>query len=181
MRVEPIKNTKEVRKIINYLIKENRIRDLILFELGIYTGLRISDILALKVGDIKNGEILKKEKKTGKYKRIELHNELKVLLEQYIKNKSKEEYLIKSRVGENKPISATQAYRIIKGIAKVNRLRGNYGTHSLRKTYGVHLYKNNDISVVQRALNHESQKETLRYIGVEEQEINKAVCGLNYN
>lgn len=179
MRVEAIRNKKQVRKIIDNLKKEKNYRDLLLFCIGIYTGLRVSDILGLKVRNIKrnaDGKIIisKKENKTGKYKNVEFNKELQDILSDYIKGKNKEQYLIVSRNGENKPISRTQAYRIIKKITKKAKLKGNFGTHTLRKTYGFHLYKNSDVSLVQGALNHESQRDTLRYIGVEEIEINRA-------
>ncbi|MDU3523361.1 MAG: hypothetical protein E7F58_17255, partial [Clostridium saudiense] len=56
MRVDPIKNKSTVVKIINELEKESE-RNVILFKIGIYTGLRIKDILKLKVKNI-NGNTL---------------------------------------------------------------------------------------------------------------------------
>lgn len=181
MRVEPIKNKEKIRKIINDLKRKNKKRELILLLLGIYTGLRISDILELKVINVKSKNLLSvKETKTGKNKKIELHQELINELKEYCKDKPKDEYLIKSREGINKPISRVQAYRIIKALGKKYRIESNLGCHSLRKTYGYHMYKENDISIVQGALNHSSQANTIRYIGVEEEEINKATRKLNY-
>lgn len=179
MRVDPIKNKASVVKIINELEKDNE-RNVILFKIGIYTGLRIKDILKLKVKNI-NGSILEiQQSKTKKYKRIQLNDDLRNSLKKYIEGKDKEEYLIKSRNGTNEPLSYTQAYRIIKKAIKKTRLKGNYGTHSLRKTYGYALYENNDLSIVQGALDHDNQVTTLKYIGVTEEEINKATMNLKF-
>ena len=69
---------------------------------------------------------------------------------------------------------------IIKKAIKRTRLKGNYGTHSLRKTYGYALYENNDLSIVQGALDHDNQVTTLKYIGVTEEEINKATMNIKF-
>lgn len=180
MRVDPIKNKKNVIKIMNELKKDSE-RNLILFKIGIYTGLRIEDILRLKVKNINGNTLEIQQGKTKKYKRIQLNDELRKSLKEYLRGKSEEEYIIKSRNGNNKPLSYTQAYRIIKQAIKKSRIKGNYATHSLRKTYAYTLYENNDLSIVQGALDHDNQLTTLRYIGVTEEEINKATMNLRYD
>lgn len=181
MRVDPIKDNKLLRKIINDLKESGNERNLILILFGLYTGLRISDILNLKVKDVKGKRTIRiRERKTGRYKSIEIHKELKKELDKYCLNKRLNEYLIKSRQGENRPISRVQAYRIMKDIQYKYKINENIGCHSLRKTLGYNLNKENDISLVQKALNHKSTSNTLRYIGVEEEEINKAISKLKY-
>lgn len=185
-QVYPIKDKRKIKAIRRYLINSNRLRDWIMVSIGIFTGLRISDILQLKVKDIKNKDYLKlKQKKTKKSKKIIINNQLKSDLKEFIKGKKDNEYLIRTTVKENgvtvnEPISPTQAYRIIKDIQYKLKIKENLGTHSLRKTYAYNLYKENDISVVQKSLDHVSQADTLRYIGVEEEVINKATAGLNF-
>lgn len=181
MRVAPIKDNQKIRTIINDLKSSNQNRNLIMVLIGIYTGFRISDVLALKVKDVKGKiSIKKKEEKTKKYKSISIHKELYKELEDYCRGKTNDEYLIKSREGENKPISRVQAYRIIKALQYKYKMEDNLGCHSLRKTYGYNMYKKNDISIVQKSLNHSSQVDTIRYIGVEEEEINRATLNLKY-
>ena len=181
MRVEPIRDNQKVRKIINDLSYEHQERNKIMFLIGIYTGLRISDILRLRIKDVRSKTSIRtKEKKTKKYKSIAIHKELFKELERYCRGKPAEDYLIKSREGNNKPISRVQAYRIIKKIQYKYKINDNLGCHSLRKTYGYNMYGKNDISIVQKALNHSSQSDTIRYIGVEEEEINKATLNLKY-
>ncbi|MEG1411384.1 MAG: tyrosine-type recombinase/integrase [Terrisporobacter sp.] len=181
MRVNPIKDNEKIRKIIKELKSNKQDRNLIMILIGIYTGLRISDILALRVKDVKGKiSIKKKEEKTKKYKSIAIHKELYKELETYCIGKSNDEYLIRSREGVNKPISRVQAYRIIKALQYKYRIADNLGCHSLRKTYGYNMYKKNDISIVQKSLNHSSQGDTIKYIGVEEEQINRATLNLKY-
>lgn len=185
-KVYPIKDVNKISEIKNILLKNNKHRDWIMISIGIYTGLRISDILKLKVKDVKNKDYIRiKAQKTSKNTVIAINEELKKELKEYIKDKSANEYLIKTIKKEdgeeiNKPISSTQAYRIMKYVGKKAKIKVNIGTHTLRKTYGYYLYKNNDISIVQGALNHENQLDTLKYIGVEEEEINKATKSLRF-
>ena len=64
--VEPIRNPETVKDIGDYL-KEKSEKLFVMYSIGIYSGLRISDILALKVRDVKGkSEIKLREKKTGK-------------------------------------------------------------------------------------------------------------------
>ena len=74
--VEPIRDLKDIRKI-EEVLKQQGLRDLLFFLIGINCGLRISDILNLNVEDIKNKtHISIIEKKTGKRKRFPLNANL---------------------------------------------------------------------------------------------------------
>ena len=70
--VQPIKKIEDIQKIKKYLAK--RPRNALLFSFGINTGLRISDILSLDVGDVKDRDYIEiREKKTNKYKKFPLN------------------------------------------------------------------------------------------------------------
>ena len=91
--VEPIRN-KMVIKNIEEFLKKRKLRDYVLFCLGINSGLRISDILNLNVSDVKNKNYLKLcEKKTGKYKIVPLNKILKNILNIYTRNRALDEPL----------------------------------------------------------------------------------------
>ncbi len=107
--------------------------------MGINTGLRISDILKLKVGDVKGSHISMREKKTGKQKRIQITAALKRELKWVIEEREDNEYLLQSRQGRNRPIGRSMAYKILSGAAAEFGL-DEIGTHTLRKTYGYHMY-----------------------------------------
>ena len=169
--VEPIRDKKKIERIKIYL-REKNFRDFLLFHLGINSGLRISDILKLKVKDVKKHKyIIVNEQKTKKRKRFPITKSFKKDLEIYIRYKSPSDWLFKSRKG-NKPISRVQAYRIIRKACRKNGIRSCIGTHTLRKTFGYHFYKETkDIAMLQYLFNHSNQSTTLRYIGINQEMI----------
>lgn len=164
--VEPIRNKKEIEQV-KLILKKQRKRDYLLFLIGINVGLRISDILKLKVDDVKDKDyIVLKEQKTNKRKKIPIVSSFKFDLQDYIKDKNPKEWLFPSRVGNN-PISRIQAYRIIKQACEKVGIKSNIGTHTLRKTFGYHFYKETkDIALLQYIFNHSSQSITMKYIGI---------------
>ena len=172
MTVEPIRDKKKIRQMFTYLNGKNPKYGL-LFKFGLNTGLRISDILPIKVSDIFNtngcfkNHLILKEKKTGKEKKIKLNNALRTCIQSYIKNEklSLDSYLFHSQKGGH--IGRVQAYRVLKEAADTIGIE-NFGTHSLRKTWGYWTYKVSryNIGLIMDTFNHSSTKITLRYIGV---------------
>lgn len=172
--VEPIRDMDLLKDISKY-IKKKSDRDYIMFLIGIYSGLRISDILNLRVRDVKyKSSISLREKKTGKQRIFPINPFLKKELAKYIDDYflDMEEYLIKRQGKHNKPISRQMAYRIMDQTAKYFGLY-NIGTHTLRKTFGYHFYmQTKDIVTLQKIFNHSDPSVTLKYIGIEQSEIN---------
>ena len=112
--VEPIRTLDNIEKI-KKVLKSKKDRNFLLFILGINCGLRVSDLLQLKISDIKNKTHIELvEQKTGKIRRFPLNPILTKLLNDYIKNKDENQWLFKSQKGVNQPITRIQAYRIIK-------------------------------------------------------------------
>lgn len=102
--VQPIRDKNKIEEIKSYL-KESGTRDLLLFTMGINTGLRISDLLKLKISDVRGKSHVEiNEQKTGKIKRFPLLGNLQSMIEEYIRGKADGDYLFKSRNGANKPI-----------------------------------------------------------------------------
>ena len=171
--VEPIRNLKHLHKLEDYLAKKSK-RDLLLFTIGTNCGLRISDIVALNVGDVRNKSHIRiVEKKTGKYKSFPINSKLKPMFEEYTKGKRSDEALFKTRF-QNRMDRFT-AYRIIRKSCKLAGLPEKVGTHTMRKTFGYHHYqKFKDVVILQKTFNHSSQSITLRYIGIEQEEIDSS-------
>ena len=171
--VEPIRCMKDLR-IIEGILKKN-IRDFLLFKIGINCGLRISDILALNVIDVKGKDILKiTEKKTKKKRRICLNSKLKSIIDKYVINKKDTEPLFVSLKGQAR-LDRISAYRLLRKAGKKANLNINIGTHTLRKTFGYHYYKKyKDVVMLQKILNHSNPAITLRYIGIEQEEIDNS-------
>lgn len=168
--VEPIRNLSDLKKFENTLSLNNK-RDTLIFLLGINSGLRISDILALDVKDVKDKTFMYiKEKKTGKHKKIPINSKLKPLINEFTKYRKDAEPLFLSKF--NNRMERTQYYRILKQASIDSGFEYKIGTHSLRKTFGYHHYKKfKDIAMLQKIFNHSSPNITLRYIGIEQDEI----------
>jgi integrase len=179
--VQPIRLVRH----INAMKKALHGRDLLLFVFGINSGLRISDILALKVGDIRGRDFISvKETKTDKPKRFVLNKAIKDAIKQTIdKDTPDSEYVFKSRKGVNKPISRVQAYRILNDAAERAKIAdkvGAFGTHTLRKTFGYHAHKKGtSLPLLQSIFNHSSQAVTLRYIGLTQDHIDDVYTNIN--
>lgn len=173
--VEPIRERYEIELVKNILKKQSE-RDYIMFLLGINSGLRISDILQLKVNDVKNKKFIELfEKKTKKYKRFPISGNLKTELDNFTKEKKGESWLFSSN-RTNNPITRIQAYRIIRKACKDAGIELNIGTHTLRKTFGYHFYlKTKDIALLQTILNHSSPKITLKYICINQDLIDSSL------
>ncbi|MEH7108214.1 site-specific integrase [Bacillus sp. JJ1764] len=172
--VQPIRSKAKIEEV-KRILKEQSKRDYFLFVMGINCGLRISDMLQLKVKDVLGKDYMKiKEGKTDKYKRFKinaaLHNEIAL----YAAYMDEEDYLFPSRKGGN-PITRVQAYRILNKVANEVGLE-EIGTHTLRKTFGYHFYKKTkDVAMLQDIFNHSAPSVTKRYIGISQDEIDQAI------
>ena len=89
--VDPIRDTDDIERTKDFLRRKNE-RDYVLFLFGIYTGLRVSDIIPIKVKQIIEDKIEIREKKTGKIRRFPINQQLRNALNQYIDNKQLKEY-----------------------------------------------------------------------------------------
>ena len=178
--VEPIRDRDTVLDIADYL-KVRNTRDYVMFMFGIYSGLRISDILQFRVRDVRGQDFIsQREQKTKKEKRFPINKELKNIIDDYISDKRDFEYLFRSPNKPNKPITRQQAYNILSSAGKQFGLE-SIGTHTLRKTFGYHMYKQTrDAALIMDILNHCDIHYTLRYIGVNQDCKNKAYNGLSF-
>jgi len=165
-KVEPIRDREKIEEVKMELLKDNY-RNYLLFAVGINTGLRIGDMLKLKVKDVRNQtHIILKEEKTNKSKKFFINSVLRNALDNYISNMADHEYLFQSRNGNNQPLSRSQAYRILNGAGTKVGL-DSIGCHSTRKTFGYHHYKQHkDVALLQELFNHSAPSITLDYIGI---------------
>lgn len=172
--VEPIKDKKALKKIETNLGAKRNKRDLILFVMGTNTGLRVSDILALNVCDVKGKDFVDIiEKKTGKRKKFPLNDKIKTLIYTFTLNREDSEPLFKTMYKNR--MERTYAYRIVNKACRTIGMEDKVGTHTLRKTFGYHHYhKFRDIVLLQKIFNHYSPSVTLRYIGIDQEEINNS-------
>jgi integrase len=176
IKVEPIRKLKDISTIKRLL--HDRPRDLALFTIGINTNLRASDLLRLKVKQVKaltaeDNEIELKEKKTGKTRRINMNGACIEAINNLLNSKpfSDDDYLFQSQRAE--VLTVPSVHRLVKAWCREINLKGNYGSHSLRKTWGYHqrVTFGVDIARLMVCFNHSSQKQTLDYLCVQPDEI----------
>ena len=174
IRVEPVR-TLEAIEAIKSLIYDKPL-DYALFVVGINTNLRASDLLRIKVSQVKelkaNDEIELREKKTKKLRRINLNDSciqaIKRLLEsKYFKD---DDDLFK---GQRGTITVSGLNHKVKDWCKTVGLKGNYGSHSLRKTWGYNqrVTFGVELPILMECLNHSNQKQTMTYLCIQPEEI----------
>lgn len=176
--VQPIRNKRDIERMKKAL---GNPRDRLLFIFGINSSLRISDILKLTVSDVRGKDVLTlREKKTGKAKKFPLNQSIAAAVKTLVPADSPADSpLFPSRKGD-KAISRVQAYRVLNEAARRAGIDCEIGTHTLRKTFAYHAYKAGaDLSVLQAVLNHSSQRETLKYIGIVQDDIDNVYIAIN--
>ena len=178
--VEPIRKIKDI-KLIKKLLADNP-RDYAIFTLGINTNLRASDILSITVDQVidckPECEITLVEKKTGKNRRITLNKAVVDSIQAYIKHMRDNGQLkingplFRSQRGD-KALSVPSLSRLVKTWCNDAKLKGNYASHTLRKTWGYHQHKTfkTPLPELMVCFNHSSQKQTLDYLCIQPEEI----------
>lgn len=177
--VRPLKTKKEIEAIKAALVRN---RDKLLFALGINSALRVSDLLKLTVGDVRGKETLTiRETKTGKTKEFTLNQSIQKAVKAFVPADAKDtDYLFPQLRNKEKPMSRVQAYKVLNDAAQAAGIDGQIGTHTMRKTFAYHAYKAGvDLALLQKILNHSSQAETLRYIGIVQEDINAVYTAVN--
>lgn len=165
-------------------------RDKCLFIIGVKTGLRVGEILSLKISDVfEDGKVkdyvcISRANVKGKTfgREIPLHNDCKIaienLLQEYRTNKHDKPDLplFQSRKG-NKAISRQQAHNVLKMAYRECGLAGKLGCHSMRKTFGMKIYNllQGDIVSTQTALGHKSLQSTICYLMPNREKIQNAI------
>lgn len=186
--VQPIRDRKQIDAIKKILWATNK-RDYCLFVVGINSGLRISDLLALKVNDIMDGKKIKdrieiREKKTNKVKDFPLGDVSKKALREYLTERFGR--LDQSQAGEplflskkGGPLQRAQAWKVLNQAARAIGINERIGTHTLRKTFAYHAHMSGiDITRIQKLLNHSSPSVTLAYIGITQDELDDIYLSL---
>ncbi|AGB40957.1 site-specific recombinase XerD [Halobacteroides halobius DSM 5150] len=190
-RMEPIRERDKIIEIKEMLKKNKKYRDYVLFVCGINFGLRIGDLLKLRIKDVINsvGEIRETfeivEQKTNKRNVIKINQQAKQAIQ--LLNKKTEitndqtNYLIYNTRDQTKNISRVQAYKLVKKWCQQVGLKNlPVGTHTLRKTWGYHAHKNGiSIETIQAKYKHANTSTTRHYLGIEQKDVNKAYDKVN--
>ena len=195
--VQPIRSREKIDQIEKILRSKRNLRDYALFVFGRNIGLRISDIVKLEVCEVTEvvkGEIVIRdrlnirERKTGKEADRLINNDATRALRRYLATRPispdfRHEPLFlsqkRNRDGTMRSVGRFHIFRLMRDLALQVGILDNIGTHSLRKTYGYWLYKNETpLATIMRLLNHSSETQTLVYIGITRDMEDEAVRSL---
>ena len=179
--VQPIRDKTQISRMVNLAQRHDRqcggVSWELLLSVGMNTGLRISDILELRVGDILSGAAIRPKKTRGRsstrvFFQLDAATERRVRV--LLSGRDPQEFAFTSRKkdrysGEKKAITRQRAYQIVKQLATEAGVKGPIGTHTLRKTYGYWDYQTyRDPETLRQELGHDNITSTLHYIGVNE-------------
>lgn len=185
--VEPIRDLKQLQKLLKYL-KKDYYMYYVIFTFGLYTGLRVSDILALNVDDVVDKTTLKiRSDKQGEIT-CPITPALSKIIKKYLKwrdksikwgNASEYEPLFLS-IQHNR-MDRSQVYRVFRDVAAKVGIDQRIGTNTMRKTFGYWHYKQfKDVAMLQKIFNHVNPADTLRFIGIAQDSIDESYKTLNY-
>ncbi len=177
IRVEPIRKTRDVALIKKLLA--DRPRDLCIFVSGINTNLRGGDLLKITVGDVRHlgvGEsFVVREEKTGKLRRVTINAAVYAAVGRLLASRPDardDAYLFVSKKSGDR-LTVSSLNKMVKGWCRQINLPGNYGSHTLRKTWGYMMRTQHgvDIPTLMTVFNHATQRQTLAYLGIQESDI----------
>lgn len=200
---EPIKSMDDIFMVSDFLVRNKRWRDNMLFIVGINFGLRVGDLRSLRFSHLINNNLTfkdrfavleQKTKNTRAHRRnryITINMAVIEAVTLYLENTKDvclSDYMFRSQsnhgCNSNAPLSRMSFDRILKGIAKDCGLNMKVSTHTLRKTFAYHqmAMSGNDprkLLLLQKILGHSSVSQTLDYIGITRDEIDEAYREMN--
>jgi len=185
IKVSPIRNIEDILAIKTLL--KNQPRNLCLFTMGINTAYRANELLSLTVGQVsklKTGDRLEiKQNKNQKYRAITLNNMTVNVIQQWLKshpfpNTPNAPLFISQRA--NHSLSVVAVNHLVKRWCARIGLTENYGSHTLRKTWGYHqrISNNASVAILMKAFGHQSEAQTLEYLCIQADEIQELYMGM---
>lgn len=191
--VDPIRDKKKIAQIKNLLRGQRRFRDLLLFTVGVNTALRVSDLLTLRIGHILDetgvvvSQFVLREEKTGKRHEVVINDSIRTAFGEYLlaypgAAAAPEHFLFFSLkpFDYTRHIDRRHVWELIATLCKEVGIAGNFGAHTLRKTWGYHARLSGvDLALIMHKFNHSSLAITKRYLGITDDELGEVVRRLN--
>src|SRR5699024_319272 len=177
MAIEPIKDEKVIDEMFEALAMRPRSGFVmsLYFEFALSTGLRVSDILSLKKKDIDNGVVKVKTSKTGLYRSIALNDNCRKRLEAYLMSKKDDDHIF--------DFNRQWVHQFLKKAADdIGIDKSKVSTHTTRKTAGwfIYLDSGKDVVKTQKFLGHKDPKETLAYLMIADDEVNRTLVNRSW-
>lgn len=186
IKVQPIRSRDAIQCIKDNL--KHQPRNLCLFTLGINTAYRANELLSLTIGQVVNiraGDVLEiKQSKSNKYRSAVINDVAYSAIQGWLHNHPKRDDvnapLFLSQRHKGKALTVSAVISLVKSWCRQANLSGNYGSHTLRKTWGYHQRIQNHAStpLLMRAFKHKSESQTLDYLGIIPPEIKKLYIGM---
>ena len=182
----PIRDKNQLKQLAEYFLKRGQLRNYALVILGGCTALRISDLLRLTWDDVYDERrqafrthVTVLERKTKKHKTIALHKDIIKALRLYFPHR-RSAYIFANNRSDGKAICRVQAWRIIKEAVKAVGIEGKVGCHSLRKSWAYHAWIRGEVlpPVIMDILNHSDYETTRRYLGIAQDDLDRAYLGM---
>ncbi len=157
----------------------DNLRDKCLFVLGTKTGFRISELLSLRGADVfDNGKVVKTLKVKRGYmknktesREVVLHEEARQVIKDYLMETANIDEL-----DHIFPYTRQAAHNALKKAFKNCGLSGTLATHTMRKTFAKSIFDiTNNIYKTKVALGHRDIGTTVKYLVVDQDEINEAI------
>lgn len=162
--------------------EEDKLSWELLLVVGFNTSFRISDLVRLKVKDVRGQDFVRvTAQKTGKEARIAMNGSVRATINRLTAGRGAGEWLFLSRQKDGKTmgpraISRQRAYQILNTVCRAAGVKERIGCHTTRKTFGYHFYKQyHDLVKLQRILGHSSTRDTLVYIGMIDEEVDESL------
>jgi integrase len=173
-KVEPIRELKDIAAI-KKLLSDSPLYSA-LFIVGINTNLRASDLLSIRAGQVRGlramDEIEIREKKTQKVRRISLNRNCIEAINRLLASKSynSEDHLF---LGLRGRLTVPSLHRLVKSWCSMINLKGKYGSHTLRKTWGYmqRVQFGTGLPELMTCFNHSTQRQTLDYLCIQPEEV----------
>ncbi|WP_456407746.1 tyrosine-type recombinase/integrase [Thiolapillus sp.] len=174
--VEAVKSKEQIEAVSALLANHDPLYADI-WKFGLNTALRIQDLLSIRFSDIdlQRHTITLTEQKTGKARTITLNNPALEIVQRRREQWPDDTYLFQShsprlRRGVIQPVSRVSVSRAFKRAGDTLNLKIN--THSMRKTRGYMMHRAGEpIERICKMLNHSHPAVTMRYIGLESEDI----------
>lgn len=181
----------ESKQMAEAFTGKHAVRNRTLLTLGVNTGLRVSELLSINIGDVlQHGRIVDavsirraatKGKEAGRV--IKLNSASKAALQEYLPTLAglgPDVPLFHSQYRGVKRLDRTYVWKLIRGVAAVLGITGNLGTHCLRKTFADRMYDllGKDLVRLQVALGHKWITSTTAYVSFRQDDIDRALEGL---
>lgn len=180
--MEPIRDLRAIAAIKTALSQKPR--DLCLFTLGINTAYRANELLSIRIGQIahlKAGDSLSlMQSKNGQYRRATLNgvaiNAVQCWFARHPAPASDAPLFMSQRT--RRALTVSPFINMVKGWCADAGLQGNYGSHTLRKTWGYHQLRGNTktpphlvLPLLMEAYGHATQQQTLEYLCIQSDEV----------